>query len=62
MAISLEPQIRDARIQVGNALMDIEQTAILELFDFYYDVNLPPFRFHGGTNGIEKNIIYAKNV
>lgn len=60
--MATEDQIRkSARIQVGIALIELEQTAIMELFEFYFDPNIAPFRFHAGTNGIQKDIIYAGN-
>jgi lambda family phage minor tail protein L len=49
---------QNARLEVGRSLVEMEQSAILELFEFYFDKNLEPFRFHAGTNGIEKSIIF----
>lgn len=60
--MSTEDRIRKAaRIEVGKSLIQLEQTAILELYEFYFDPNFAPFRFHGGTNGIVKDIIYSGN-
>ena len=60
--MATQDQIRKAaRIEVGKSLIQLEQTAILELFEFYFDPDILPYRFHAGTNGIEKDIIYAGN-
>jgi len=50
-----------ARLEVGRSLMDLEPSAIIELYELYFDVNLEPFRFHAGTNNLYKNIIWNGN-
>lgn len=50
-----------ARTIVGRALIENEPTAIIELYELYFDVNEEPFRFHSGTNNLTKDIIWNKN-
>jgi lambda family phage minor tail protein L len=52
---------RKARISVGKSLLDLEPSAIIELYELYFDVQQEPFRFHAGTNNIENNIVWNKN-
>lgn len=51
-----------ARQQVGRALVEIEQSAIVELYELYFDVTQLPFRFHAGTNNLTKDIIWNGNT
>ena len=46
------------RRDVGKSLVDLEVSAILELYELYTEKEIPPFRFHAGTNGINRNIIW----
>ena len=48
-----------ARIEVGKSLIEVEQNAIIELYQLYFDVNQEPFRFHAGTNNLTKDIIWS---
>ena len=50
-----------ARIDIGKSLLDIEPSAIIELYELYFDVGQEPFRFHAGTNNVTKNIIWNGN-
>jgi lambda family phage minor tail protein L len=50
-----------ARSEVGKSLIDLEPSAVIELYELYFDVNYEPFRFHGGTNNISKDIIWNGN-
>ena len=52
---------RQARIDIGKSLIDIEPSAVIELYELYFDVGQEPFRFHAGTNNITKNIVWDKN-
>lgn len=47
-----------AQLSVRNSLINLEPNSILELFELYYDANLPPFKFHAGTNNLVKDIIW----
>ena len=49
------------RRQVGKSLIDLDNSAVLELFELYYDLNLEPLRFHSGTNNIIRPIIWNGN-
>lgn len=50
-----------SRLTVGRSLIELEQTAIIELYELYFDVNQDPFRFHSGTNNLLKNIVWNGN-
>lgn len=52
---------RDARVEVGRSLIELEPTSIIELYELYFDVDQKPFRFHAGTNNIRKNIVWDGN-
>lgn len=52
---------KDARKALGLSFVDLEPTAILELFEFYFAADQPPFRFHAGTNNLKKDIVWNKN-
>ena len=56
-----EETAKQARIDIGRSLIDIEPSAIIELYELYFDVGQEPFRFHAGTNNITKNIIWNGN-
>ncbi len=42
------------KIKIKDCLNFLEPTAVIELFELYYDVNLEPFRFHPGTNDLKE--------
>lgn len=46
------------RKKIAKSLIELEQSSIIELFEFYFDINEEPFRFHAGTNNLEKDIIW----
>jgi lambda family phage minor tail protein L len=50
-----------ARSLVGKSLIENEPTAVIELYELYFDVDEEPFRFHSGTNNLTKDIIWNKN-
>jgi lambda family phage minor tail protein L len=50
-----------ARSELGKSLLDLEPSAIIELYELYFDVQSEPFRFHGGTNNLSKEIIWNGN-
>jgi lambda family phage minor tail protein L len=52
---------RDLRRSIGRDIVDIEPSAIVELYELYFDVDFLPFRFHSGTNGITKDIVWRGN-
>jgi lambda family phage minor tail protein L len=52
---------RELRRSMGRDLLDIEPSAIIELYELYFDVDFSPFRFHSGTNGIIKDIVWRGN-
>ena len=60
---SLEQTNKDllSRRSVGVSLMDIEPTALLELYELYFDPMFEPFRFHAGTSNFKKSIIWNGN-
>jgi lambda family phage minor tail protein L len=47
-----------ARYDVGRSLVDLEPSAIIELYELYFNVNELPFRFHAGTNNLTKDIVW----
>jgi lambda family phage minor tail protein L len=49
------------RRSIGRDLLDSEPSAIIELYEMYFDINFAPFRFHSGTNGITKDILWRGN-
>ena len=48
----------ERRSKVGVSLLDLEPSAILELYELYFDINQPAFKFHSGTNNLTRNIIW----
>jgi lambda family phage minor tail protein L len=52
---------KQARIEIGTSLLDLEPTAIIELYELYFDVQQEPFRFHAGTNNINSRITWNGN-
>jgi lambda family phage minor tail protein L len=60
MSIELQAS-EQARVKLGISFLDLEPTAILELYEFYFAADQPPFRFHAGTNNLTKNIIWDGN-
>lgn len=61
MAISRDELSIEARKELGKSFIDLEPTAILELYELYFDVDQNPFRFHSGTNELTKDIIWNGN-
>jgi lambda family phage minor tail protein L len=51
----------EARLAVGKSIIDLEPSAILELYELYFDIELEPFRFHAGTNNLANDIIWNGN-
>lgn len=58
MAISRDELSFQARKEVGKSLIDLEPSAIVELYELYFDVEQEPFRFHSGTNNLKKDIVW----
>ena len=52
----------DARYEIGRSLIDLEPSAIVELYELYFSVTEQPFRFHAGTNNLTKDIIWNGNA
>jgi lambda family phage minor tail protein L len=52
---------RKLRRSLGRDLLEAEPSAIVELYELYFDIDFPPFRFHSGTNGITKDVIWRNN-
>ena len=50
-----------ARQTIGKSLIELEPSAILELYELYFDVEQEPYRFHSGTNNLLKNIVWNGN-
>ena len=50
-----------ARYEIGRSLVDLEPSAIIELYELYFNVGEQPFRFHAGTNNLTKNIVWNDN-
>jgi lambda family phage minor tail protein L len=48
------------KIKVKDSLTYLEPTALIELFELYFNPNTDPFRFHAGTNNL-KEIIWNGN-
>jgi lambda family phage minor tail protein L len=51
----------NARIDVGQSLLDLEPSAIIELYELYFSIDEQPFRFHAGTNNLKKDIVWNGN-
>jgi lambda family phage minor tail protein L len=51
----------NARINLGKSFFDLEPSAVIELYEFYFSADEQPFRFHAGTNNLLKNIIWNGN-
>jgi lambda family phage minor tail protein L len=51
----------DARYDIGRSLLDKEPSAIIELYELYYNITEEPFRFHAGTNNLTKDIVWNGN-
>jgi len=51
-----------ARYDVGKSLIDLEPSAIIELYELYFNVTEQPFRFHAGTNNLTKDITWNGNT
>jgi lambda family phage minor tail protein L len=51
----------NARQELGKSLLDVEPSAVIELYELYFSIEEQPFRFHSGTNNLEKNIIWNGN-
>ena len=54
-------EIENTRRNIGKSLIELEPSAIIELYELYFDVGYEPFRFHAGTNNLEKDIVWAGN-
>jgi lambda family phage minor tail protein L len=54
-------EMMQMRRDVGRSLIDLEPSAILELYELYFDVDQEPFRFHAGTNNLSRDIIWNGN-
>jgi lambda family phage minor tail protein L len=54
-------EIEFVRRELGRSLIDLEPSAVIELYELYFDVGYEPFRFHGGTNNLEKDIVWNGN-
>lgn len=61
MSLSREELGKLARKQLGNSLLDLEPTSILEFYELHFDIDIEPYRFHSGTNNLIKNIIWNGN-
>jgi lambda family phage minor tail protein L len=61
MSISRDELSLRARRDLGRSFIELEPTAILELYELYFDIEQEPFRFHSGTNELKKNIIWSGN-
>jgi lambda family phage minor tail protein L len=51
----------NARINLGKSFIDLEPSAIIELYELYFSIEEQPFRFHAGTNNLTKDIIWNGN-
>jgi len=51
----------NARYELGRSLLDLEPSAIIELYELYFSINEEPFRFHAGTNNLTSDIIWNNN-
>jgi lambda family phage minor tail protein L len=61
MPISRDELSFQARKEIGKSLIELEPSAILELYELYFDVGQDPFRFHSGTNNLKGDIIWNGN-
>ena len=52
-------EIENVRRELGKSLIDLQPSAIIELYEMYFDVGFEPFRFHAGTNNLTKDIIWS---
>jgi lambda family phage minor tail protein L len=59
MTISRDELSLQARRELGKSFIELEPSAILEFYEMYFDVDQEPFRFHSGTNGLTKDIIWS---
>ena len=51
----------NARIDLGKSFIDLEPSAVIELYELYFSLDEQPFRFHAGTNNLIKDIIWNGN-
>ena len=51
----------NARINLGKSFIDLEPSAIIELYELYFSIEEQPFRFHAGTNNLTKDIVWNGN-
>ena len=51
----------NARINLGKSFIDLEPSAIIELYELYFSIDEQPFRFHAGTNNLTKDIVWNGN-
>jgi len=54
-------EIEALRRELGRSLIDLEPSAIIELYELHFEVGYEPFRFHAGTNNLEKDIVWNGN-
>ena len=59
--VDLRGTIKQKRLKLGSALVELEPTAVIELYELYFDINMEPFRFHAGTNNLKKDIVWNSN-
>lgn len=59
--VDLRSAINKKRLKLGSALVELEPTAVIELYELYFDINMEPFRFHAGTNNLKKDIVWNSN-
>jgi lambda family phage minor tail protein L len=59
MTISRDELSLQARRELGKSFIELEPSAILEFYEMYFDVDQEPFRFHSGTNGLIKDIVWS---
>jgi lambda family phage minor tail protein L len=51
----------ERRVNLGKSFIDLEPSAIIELYELYFSIEEQPFRFHAGTNNLTKDIIWNGN-
>jgi lambda family phage minor tail protein L len=60
-SVDIRSDIYQKRVKLGSALVELEPSAIIELYELYFDINMEPFRFHAGTNNLQKDILWNGN-
>jgi lambda family phage minor tail protein L len=51
----------ERRVNLGKSFIDLEPSAIIELYELYFSIEEQPFRFHAGTNNLTKDVIWNGN-